>query len=65
MPGVLKAGDLLMRRRMGPDPVVPGFHVERVFQGFPDWVVRPNIIHWVDRTEIWALFRVTAPSGQP
>ena len=41
--------------------VVAGFTVQRVFRGFPEWLLRFNVGGWEGRTEIWSIYRVGGP----
>jgi phosphatidylinositol glycan class B len=58
----LRVGDLLLQRHLAAPPIIPGYRVERAFRAFPDWIVRLDITHWQERTEIWTLYRVAARS---
>ena len=56
----LRVGDLLLQRRLAAAPTIPGYRIERAFRAFPDWMVRLDITHWEERTEIWTIYRVAA-----
>jgi phosphatidylinositol glycan class B len=53
-------GDLLLQRHLAAAPTIPGYRIERAFRTFPDWMVRLDITHWEERTEIWTLYRIAA-----
>ncbi len=55
----LQPGDLLLQRHAVASPDISPLHAVRVFRGFPAWVLRFNVGHWVSRTEIWSVYRVT------
>jgi len=56
--GKLEVGDLLLQRHMAAPPVIPGYRIERAFRAFPDWMMRLDVGHWEERTEIWTIYRV-------
>jgi hypothetical protein len=50
-------GDLLLLRRLGPLPAVPGDRVEIVFRHIPAWMLWFDSTHWQERTPIWTVYR--------
>lgn len=53
-----KQGDLLFLKTLSPEFNPAGYSIERVYQWFPDWLLKFNINHWEDRTRIWSVYRV-------
>lgn len=53
-----KAGDLIYFRTEKTDFVPQGFQTERVYQWYPDWLLRFNPNDWQGRTRIWSVYRL-------
>jgi phosphatidylinositol glycan class B len=51
-------GDLLLHRRLTLPQIGPGIKTERVFTGFPDWLLKINIGGWQERSRIWSVYEV-------
>lgn len=54
-----KRSYIFLSRDLHPERQLPSCHTEKLYSFFPDWMLALNFNDWQDRSQIWAVYKVS------